>query len=226
MCMKRSGYDSEVKNQNVKWAKLHPLATWNTMARLADAYSTVSGLTDFVFLCDREETRIHPGIDVADEPFVDPIAAYAYLNSHTEEHVFLAVGETDNDGELGLADVVILVPGEEPISYGSGDGTFCYHDNWKFIKVVQGNKLHRVKSGKLGDLTKFLDDEMGCGMAIQFVPAELYHPLDIGVSMLEAARLNCGSELVEETNRLGRAHWGFGAFKPFASKRDSGIIFG
>lgn len=225
--MKRSGYDSEVKNQNPNWAKLHPLATWNTMARIAAAYSTVSGLPDFVFLSDTEESGIQPGIiDAADEPFVDPEAAFAYLNAHTEEHVFLAVGDFDNDGELGLSDVLILVPGEEPISFGSGDGSFCYDDNWKYVKAVQENKLHRVKSGKLGDLAEFLDDEMGCGMAMKFVPAEVYHPVDIGVSMLEAARRNCGSELVEETNRLGRVHWSFGAFRPFVSKRDSGITFG
>lgn len=222
----RSGYDSEMKNQNPNWAKLHPLATWNTMARIAASYSSVSGLCDFVFLCDGEETRLQPGIDVASEPFVDTAAAYTYLNAHTEEYVFLVVGETGNDGELGLADVVILVPGEEPISYGSGDGSFSYNDNWKYIKVVQENKLHRVKKGKLDELLAFLDEEIGCGMDLQFVPDDLYHSLDIGISMLEAVRRNGGSELVEETNHLGRSHLGFGAFRPFVSKRGSGINFG
>lgn len=182
--------------------ELHPLATWATMARIVASYSKMSGLSDFVFLSDTEKVRLHSRSNELDDPFVDERAAYSYLDASTEEYVFLAVGEISEDQDVGMVDVVILIPGEKPIFYSNGDGSFYYDDRWTSNKTVQANKLHRVKSGKLRDLTRYLDDEMGCGMELKFVPTELYHTVDIGISMLEAIDQNCGFQLLNECGVL------------------------
>lgn len=216
--MQYEGYTLAMKNQNLGGFELHPLTTWATMARISASYARVSGLSEFAFLSDASEAQVQSRSAATLDPFVDDRAAYAYLDAHTEKHVFLAVGELSDDLDVGMVDVVILIPGENPIFYSDGDGIFCYDDRWAYLEVVQANRLHRVKSGKLGDLSRYLDDEMGCGMELKFVPTELYHSVDIGISMLDAIQQNCGSELVKEIGPTGRTYWSISAFTPFASK--------
>lgn len=190
---------------------LHPLTTWNTLKRADAALRKVSGLSKFMIWA--EDDGNCPSLrytDYGEDAFVDAVAANNFLNQHTENHVFLAVGD---DGEFNdaLMDILIVVPGEQLIAFDGVD--YIYDDRWAYLDVVQKNMIHPVKDGKFFDIAEYVTEE-GFGMSLKDVPGELFWHVDSEVTQFELARGNSGSRLIGRDADDGRTYWSIEAHQP------------
>lgn len=190
--------------------KLHPLATRN-MAKLAHlSLKKVSGLPEFALFANASNELDPPDFEEQGHPFVDYGEAWRYLDEHTEKHVFLAFGPMLEEDDNSLADVLILIPGERPISYNGADFYFC--DSYLDNDYYQKRNIHPVPNGKFSELAEWV--HFNIGTDFEDVPEDLIYRLSHDQPAIESIAINIGAKLTGREYSDGTVVWAIDAHDP------------